>query len=885
MISTFIAVAAIAAEAVTFDGVVPNLEDATLETFQTEVYGRRPVERPSEMTFEDVYPPEPFSRPNRNVDAVRRVVECRYRGPYGEDAFRITAFLPKDAKGPVPAFLFINIGNPGLHADVWQSVRSEFWPVEEITDRGYAAIAFNYEDVAPDTYDNSTAYRFGVFRCFEKPGEPRAPDAWGSLSAWAWGASRVMDWIETCPEIDAKHVAVVGHSRGGKAALVAGVTDRRFALTVSNGSGCCGAKLNHADLPRSEHLTNILGVVSYWFCSNLQKWNGRESEMPFDQHQWLSLIAPRLLYIASGALDYWAGPEGEKAAVDLARPAWGARASQDVGYHVHEGGHALGLEDWTKFMDFTDAHGWVAVPPVRLPALVPKPRMACLTGGRLIVMTATSHPKKDWYDFDQLGQCLSEVPMTERTDATIPAEGYRLDVTSGGVTISSSDAAGAFYARQTLRQLAALTATNAASIPCCKVEDWPQYRWRGVLLDETRHFFGKGVVKRLIGQMAQHKMNVLHWHLTDDQGWRLDIPGHPELVRYGAVRPESVVFGTHARWLPPTKRIEQEYDGECYGPYFYSVDDVREVLAFAKANNVMVVPEIEMPGHVRAFLAAYPECSCCGPDLPRVPRCGNSVEENVLCVGNDKSIRLFQEILDRVCELFPDVPYVHIGGDECPRVRWKECSKCRARMEAEGLKDADGLQAWFTGRMVRHLEGRGRRAVGWDEVLAGDVPSSTVGMTWRANAKGGAGNRYVSTLDAVVRGHDMVMTPRAFCYLDRTQGLRDDPHPYYFPWTGDELTLEKVYAFDPCADIPADMRGHIIGGQASCWSESTFNVFDLDWKTWPRACAIAEVLWLGDSKPKFGDFRLRMESHRRRLIEAGVNCAPLATPKYDIKIR
>lgn len=875
--------AAVAAETVSFDGVVPRLEDAKLDTFLSEVYGRRPVERPAEMTFEDVYPPETFARPRRNVDALRRYVECRYRGPYGEGSFRFTVFLPKDAKGPVPAFLLINIGNPGLHADVWQFVRSEHWPVDTITDRGYAAIAFNYEDVAPDTYDAKTAFRFGVFHCFEKPGASRPDDAWGSLSAWAWGASRVMDWIETCHDIDAKHVAVVGHSRGGKAALVAGVMDKRFALTVSNGSGCGGAKLNHAILPKSEHLKNILNGVGYWFCRNFRKWIDRESEMPFDQHQWLSFVAPRLLFVSSGSTDDWAGPEGEKVSVDLARPAWGARGDVDVGYFRHDGPHALRRDDWTAFLNFTDAHGWLVEPPTVLPALVPEPRVAACTGGSYRHVTTNGWSETDWYDFDRLGLCLAETPTTYRTDASLPREGYRIDVRKDGVTIASADPAGAFYARQTLRQLATLTATNAIAIPCCTIEDSPQYRWRGMLLDEARHFFGKEIVKRQIDLMARHKMNVLHWHLTDDQGWRLDIPGHPELVKYGAVRPRSVAFGTHARWLRPGQNLEQEYNTEKYGPHFYTPEDVREVLSYARERHVTVVPEIELPGHVRAFLAAHPECSCRGSELPRIPRCGYSVEEDVLCVGNDESLRLFEEILDRVCEFFPDAPYIHIGGDECPRVRWKCCAKCQARMKTEGLKDENGLQVWITSKMVRHLEARGRRAVGWDEVLAGDVPLSTVGMSWRSSAKGGAGNNYISTAEAVRRGHDMVLSPGAFCYLDKKQGLRDDPYPYYSPWPGNEITMEKAYSFDPSAGIAAGDRGHVLGGQANLWTESTFTAFDLDWKTWPRACAIAEVLWLGDAKPGFGDFRLRMEKHRRRLIADKVNCAPLSSARYQIE--
>ena len=360
MISACLAAALLSAASVV--GELPRLEDASLDTFLDEVYGRRPVERPSELTFADIYPPEVFERNpakgiKRKIDALRKVVICRYRGPYGEDSFRFVVFIPKDAKKPVPAFLLICNRNTA-HIDPWRETQSEYWPAEQITDRGYAAIAFWNDAVAVDCYDADLAFKAGVFRCFEDPSKPRAANAWGALSAWAWGASRVLDWIETEPRIDSSRVAVVGHSRCGKAALVAGVTDRRFALAVANGSGCGGAKLNHTDLPKSEHIADVYRAAPYWFCRNFAKYAGRDAELPFDQHQLIALMAPRLVYVASGTEDLWAGPEAERLSADLARPAWGERGVRDVGYHAHEGRHSLSLVDWNKFMDFTDAHDW-----------------------------------------------------------------------------------------------------------------------------------------------------------------------------------------------------------------------------------------------------------------------------------------------------------------------------------------------------------------------------------------------------------------------------------------------------------------------------------------------------------------------------------------------
>jgi len=506
-------------------------------------------------------------------------------------------------------------------------------------------------------------------------------------------------------------------------------------------------------------------------------------------------------------------------------------------------------------------------------SLVPAPQECRPRDGVCRVEVARVTDAAHFYDYDLKGACLAAVPIAETTDASLPQEGYRLAVTPESIRIAAADAAGLFYARETLRQLAEPVSTNAVAIPCCEIRDSPQYRWRGLMIDEARFFLGKTAVKRILDQMAQHKLNVLHWHLTDDQGWRLDLGRHPELVRYGAVRPQSVKYGTHARWLPPTGEISFEYDGERYGPFFYSRKDVEEILSHAKARHVTVIPEIEMPGHVRALLAAHPELSCRG-DLPRVPRIAWSIDEEVLCVGNDETLRLMKDILDEVCDIFPDAPYIHIGGDECPRVRWKACEKCRRRVREEGLGDENDLQGWIVSQVVRHLESRGRRAVGWDEVLSGDVPRSTIGMTWRHSQDDGAGTGYVPVREALRRGHEMVLTPNAQCYLSRRQFPSGDPHSYYSP-TGPLITLKTAYSFDPADGIPEPDRARILGGQASVWGEAVPNLHDFEWKTWPRACAIAESLWLGSAKPGFGDFLRRMKAHRDRLVAAGVMCAPL----------
>ena len=511
--------------------------------------------------------------------------------------------------------------------------------------------------------------------------------------------------------------------------------------------------------------------------------------------------------------------------------------------------------------------------------LMPAVREFKAVEGSCFVSERMPCPWHDWVDFDLRGACLKKVKCAEARDAKLPLEGYRLKVSQDGVEITAADDAGAFYARETLKQLTTVVSSDTVEIACCEIRDWPQYKWRGLMLDEARHFLGKSVVLRTMDLMAMHKLNVFHWHLVDDQGWRIEIKRYPELVEYGAVRPCSVKMGAHAMWLPPDKKLSYLHDTEKYGPFFYTQEDVREILAYANARHITVVPEIELPGHVRALLAAHPEFSCKG-DLPRIPRINWSIEEDVLCVGNDAAVKFLEEVFDEVCTLFPDTPYIHIGGDECPRVRWKSCPKCQARMKAEGMKDEGGLQAWITSHFVRYLEEKGRRAVGWDEILAGDVPTSAVGMTWRMSASNGAKTHYVSAADAAARGHDMVMTPNALCYLSYPQFAQGDPFPYYTVVTepGRILTLEKAYTFDPVADIPEAERGHVIGGQACVWGEYVRTIFDFEWKLWPRGCAIAEALWTAPKARDFGEFRHRLNHHRSRLIEMGVNVAPIEMP-------
>ena len=445
-------------------------------------------------------------------------------------------------------------------------------------------------------------------------------------------------------------------------------------------------------------------------------------------------------------------------------------------------------------------------------------------------------------------------------DAAQPKEGYALTVGEQGVEIRAADPAGAFYAVQTLRQLLPPAVYGSApvkgtwEIPAVTVADAPRYAWRGIMLDPARNFIPVPELKRQLDAMAAHKLNVLHWHLTDDQGWRIEIKKHPRLTAVGAARP-----GT------PRPFARTQMDGEPQPPRFYTQDEVRDVVAYAAARHITVVPEIEMPGHAIAALRAYPELACSDkPDL--TPRWG--VNKEVFCAGNPKTYQVLQDVLDEVVGLFPS-PYIHVGGDEAPKGRWNACPKCKAKRDELGCKDMHQLQTRFTEHFARYLAGKGRNLIGWDEIMEGGLPKGAAIMSWRGVKAGVA---------AAKAGLKVVMTPKPFCYVDYRQQVPDDPYEYIPNNTPNPIW--KTYELDPDAGLPEAAKPCILGLQGNLWSEYIRSGEDMDWKLWPRACAIAEVAWTPQAARDWESFRARIAGPGlERLRRMGLRPAPVPERK------
>ncbi|MFT4594827.1 MAG: hexosaminidase [Bacteroidia bacterium] len=403
------------------------------------------------------------------------------------------------------------------------------------------------------------------------------------------------------------------------------------------------------------------------------------------------------------------------------------------------------------------------------------------------------------------------------------SEYYELDIQPSSLIISSNTRSGVFYGIQSLCQMVASGGAEI-DLPCLSIKDKPHFQHRGLLLDCSRHFWSVDVVKKYIDLLAYYKMNVLHWHLTEDQGWRIEIKKYPKLTEIGAWRTEE--------------------DGSTYGG-FYTQEQIKEVVEYASSRHITVIPEIELPGHSLAALASYPHLACTDGPFEVTPEWG--VFKDVYCAGDDSTFMFLEDVLTEVMESFPS-EYIHIGGDESPKYRWENCDKCQKRISDEGLHDEDELQSYFIKRMETFLNENGRKLIGWDEILEGGLAEGATVQSWRGMQGG---------IDAATSGNYAIMSPTSHCYLDYGLEL---------------INLEKIYGFDPIpAELNEESAKRIIGGECNMWTEHVPDENDLDSKVFPRMIGLAEVLWSYPEERDFDEFSSRLAKHYLRLEKWGVN--------------
>lgn len=429
-------------------------------------------------------------------------------------------------------------------------------------------------------------------------------------------------------------------------------------------------------------------------------------------------------------------------------------------------------------------------------------------------------------------------------DGTIPEETYMIEVVPEKVLVKASGLRGFNYAIQTLKQMlpVEIFGTQPApradwTLPCVTINDAPRFAYRGLHLDECRHFFGIDEVKRYLDIMEVHKLNKFHWHLTDDQGWRIEIKKYPRLTEVGSIRKGTCI-----------KKDFNSNDGILYGEgMWYTHDQIREVVAYAASKGIDVIPEIDLPGHMLAALAAYPELGCTGGPYEVWTRWG--VSEDVLCAGNDRVYEFLKDVLTEVCELFP-YEYIHIGGDECPKVRWESCPKCQAKIKALGLRDKDGhdaehyLQSHVMSQMEKFLNEKGRKIIGWDEILEGEIAPNATIMSWRGEAGG---------IKATGLGHKAIMTPNTYFYLDYYQSLDVANEPFGI---GGHLPIERCYSYEPYAESMTGEQCRLIWGvQANLWTEYIAEADHLYYMLLPRLAALSEVQWCRSDRKDWDRFQ------------------------------
>lgn len=437
--------------------------------------------------------------------------------------------------------------------------------------------------------------------------------------------------------------------------------------------------------------------------------------------------------------------------------------------------------------------------------------------------------------------------------ATLGPEGYELSVSTNSIVIRAPEQAGCFYGVQTLLQLlppeifATQTVAGANwTVPCVQVEDQPRFKWRGMMLDVSRHFFNKEEIKEVLDLLALHKINTFHWHLVDDQGWRIEIKKYPRLTEGGAWR-KDIGFG-----LDPKSSTAYGPDGRYGG--FYTQDDIREVVEYAAARHITVVPEIEMPGHSGAALSAYPEFSCEGKPLGEL---GAGIHRGVYCAGCDETFLFIENILTEVMALFPS-QYIHIGGDEVPKDNWKKCAACQARIKTEGLKDEHELQSYFVRRIEKFINAQGRTLIGWSEILQGGLAPNATVMDWIGGAE-----------EATAAGHDVVMSPNTECYFNHCQSQERNLEPKA---QGRFLPLRRAYAYEPVsAGLDPTLQHHVLGVQGNLWAEYIASLNHLEYMMFPRLSALAEVAWSPKEARNWDCFYRRLQTQLQRFDLLGVN--------------
>lgn len=436
---------------------------------------------------------------------------------------------------------------------------------------------------------------------------------------------------------------------------------------------------------------------------------------------------------------------------------------------------------------------------------------------------------------------------------------YELSVTRNRIIIRANTPQSIFWGIQSLRQLLPVEIENPTqvsqvewTVPCVEITDFPQFNYRGLMLDVARHFYSVDQIKKIIDLMALYKLNKFHWHLTDDQGWRIEIKKYPLLTEVGSWRKETVI----GKYPVGTKERDRKYD--CTPHYgFYTQDEIKDVINYAQERFITVIPEIEMPGHATAALAAYPEYGCTGG--PYLVSSKFGVHNDVFC-PKDTTFQFLEDVLTEVADLFPS-EYIHIGGDECPKIRWKNCVHCQRLIEKEDLVDEKELQSYFIKRISRFLNNKGKSIIGWDEILEGGLAPGATVMSWRGTEGG---------ITAAKSGHDVIMSPRQYCYFDYYQS-KDKSEPFAI---GGFVPVEKVYSYNPIPEeLPVELSKHIIGVQANVWTEFIATFDKVQYMLLPRMLAISEVQWTAHEKKDYTNFLDRTKLHKKRLDIMGLNYA------------